>query len=54
MNVSIICRVEDKNLDKMAREGFSEVIFDQNLKKSKEVILHGSRWRIHREKCNSK
>lgn len=54
MNVSIMCKVEDKNLDKMAREVFNEVTFDQNLKKSKEVIPHGSRRRIHREKCNSK
>lgn len=51
---SIMLRVEDKNLDKLAREDFNEVTFDQNLKKSKEVILHGSRRKIHREKCNSK
>ena len=54
MNVSIMCRVEDKNLDKLARDDFNEVTFDQNLKKSKEVILRGSRRRNHREKCNSK
>lgn len=54
MNVSIMCKVEDKNLGKMAREGFNEVTFDQNLKKSKEVIPHGSRRRIYREKYDSK
>ena len=37
MNVSIMCKVEDKNLDKMAREVFNEVTFDQNLKKGKKL-----------------
>lgn len=36
------------------REGFNEVTFEQSPKESKEVLLHESRKRIHREKCNSK
>ena len=36
------------------REGFNEVTSEQSLKESKEVLLHVSRKRIHREKCNSK